>query len=254
MKTIVSVVALLSLAALPARAEDSAEAKIRSLVRQIGYGAGIHNFKNYVLRANEDYRTNADKFLGKAEETLAALKKDASLKDADKKAVEDIEKTVKQYHANLETAKKMIADGKSITDIDTAVKVDDTAAKAALEMLQKDRKWTALDRLDAALGYVGAIHHFKNYVLRGKEDYKTWAAAKFKDAHAAIDELRKDATMGDKEKKALDDIEGVVKKYEGNVDVVTKMMADKKSVKEIDTAVKVDDAPATAGLAVLRKE
>lgn len=243
-------VVLAALAALPARAED-ADAQIRSLVRSLGYGAGIHNFKNYVLRGTDEYRVNADKFFTEAEKTIAGL--GGSLKDDEKKALDAISGVVKKYHENLAVAQKMIGEGKSITEIDAAVKVDDTPALEGLAKLQAGRTWSALDKLDAALGYGGAIHNFKNYVLRGKEDYRTAAIARFKEVTDQIAALRADKSLDEAGQKALKDIEGVVMKYSGNVGVAQKMISEKKGVAEIDKAVKVDDAPATAALAVLRK-
>ncbi len=240
--------------AQPPLQEDAAASQIRTLVRSLGYGAGIHHFKNYVLRGKDDYRTRAEQCFTKAEETIAALRGIKGLTDKEKEALDGIGRVVKQYKANLPTAQKMIAEGKGIQEIDAAVKVDDAPGKAGLAVLRDGRKWSALDTLDAALGYVGAIHHFKNYVLRGTDEYRTNAIARFKEARDAIATLRGDAALGDKEKKALDDIEGVVKRYEANVSTAQTMMAERKSIKEIDTAVKVDDAPAIAGLAVLRKE
>ncbi|MCE9584349.1 MAG: hypothetical protein K8T20_17820 [Planctomycetes bacterium] len=243
--------ALASLPALPARAED-ADSQIRGLVRNLGYGAGIHNFKNYVLRGTDEYRTKSETFLAAAEKAITALRGAAGLKDEEKSALDGIEKVVKQYHANLATAQKMIADKKSVAEIDAAVKVDDAPALAGFKVLQGGRKWTAQDNLDAAVGYGGAIHNFKNYVLRGSEDYRTNALAKFKEAKDAIAALRADPAKKDM-KKSLDDVEGTLKKYEDNVAVVTKMIADKKSITEIDAAVKVDDAAAVAAFEALRK-
>lgn len=238
----------------PAFGADTAEAQIRSLIRSLGYGAGIHNFKNYVLRGKDDYRTKAESFLAKALATITALRADASLKAPEKEALDGIEKVVKQYQANLPVAQKMLGEGKSVKEIDTAVKVDDAPAVAGLGVLMSDRKWTNLDRLDASLGYGAAIHNFKNYVLRGKDEYRTNALARMKDVYAAIAALRADKALGEKEATALGGVEGVVKQYEANVATAQKMIGEGKDIKEIDAAVKVDDEPALAALAVLRKE
>jgi hypothetical protein len=251
---LVAFVALASAGCVSAPAPDTVDAGVGRLVRALGYGAGLHNFKNYVLRGNDEYRAKAGEFLTRARKTIASLRADPGIKDKEKAALEGIESVVRQYQANLPAAQKMIADGKSVKEIDAAVKVDDAPAIAGLAVLRSGRTWTALDNLEAALGYGGAIHNFKNYVLRGKDEYASNAVARFKDAADALVALRADSSLGGKERQALDDIEGVLKKYAANVDKVRKMTADGKSIPDIDAAVKVDDAPATAGLAVLRKE
>lgn len=238
----------------PLYGADNAEAQIRSLIRSLGYGAGIHNFKNYVLRGKDDYRTKAESCLAKALETITALRANAELKAPDKEALEGIEKVVKQYQANLPVAQKMLGEGKGVKEIDTAVKVDDAPALAGLGVLMTDRNWSGLDRLDAALGYGGAIHNFKNYVLRGKDEYRTNALARMKDVYAAIESLRTDKLLGKEQHAALGVVEGVVKQYEANVAAAQKMIGEGKEIKEIDAAVKVDDTPAIAGLATLRGE
>src|SRR6185295_3100571 len=126
--TVAIVVALL--------AQSRVEPQELNLTRALGYGAGIHHFKNYVLRGADDYRTKADESLGEAEKILASLRVAPDATPKDKEAVDAIEKVVKQYRANLPVAQKMHAEGKSIQEIDTAVKVDDAPAVAGLAVLR----------------------------------------------------------------------------------------------------------------------
>jgi hypothetical protein len=249
---IASVAVLTLLAVLPARAQDT-EARIRSLVRSLGYGASIHDFKNYVLRGAGQYRVDADRFLEKAAGTVADLRGSKSLRADERQALDAIASVIGAYRANLTVAQKMLKDGRSIPEIDAAVRVDDARAAEGLAALRKGRTWTALDNLEAALGYSGAIHDFKNYVLRGREEYRTNAAAHFQEVSLQIGRLRSDTSLGEREKKAVDDLDGVVRKYEANLEVVRRMIDEKKSVADIDAAVKVDDTKAIAALAVLRK-
>jgi hypothetical protein len=249
---IASLAVLTLLAVLPARAQDT-EAQIRSLVRSLGYGAGIHDFKNYVLRGADQYRVGAERFLKKAGDTVANLRGSAALKADEKQALDAIASVIGTYRANLAVAQKMIGEGRSISEIDAAVRVDDARAAEGLAALRKGRTWTALDTLEAALGYSGAIHDFKNYVLRGREEYRTKAVARFHEVARQIATLRADTSLGEKERKAVDDLDGVVRTYAANVDVVRRMIGEKKSVTDIDAAVKVDDTKATAALVALRK-
>ncbi len=249
---ITSLAVLTLLAALPARAQDT-DAQIRSLVRSLGYGAGIHDFKNYVLRGKDEYRVDAEGFLKKAADTVAALRGSAAVKADEKQALDAIAVVIGAYRSNLAVAQRMSKEGRSISEIDAAVRVDDARAAEGLAALRKGRTWTALDTIEAALGYSGAIHDFKNYVLRGREEYRTNAVARFHEVARQIATMRADTSLGEKERKAVDDLDGVVGKYAANVEVVRRMIGEKKSVADIDAAVKVDDTKALAALLTLRK-
>ncbi|HUU34461.1 MAG TPA: hypothetical protein VMW48_10375, partial [Vicinamibacterales bacterium] len=115
------------------------------------------------------------------------------------------------------------------------------------------RTWTALDALESALGYDGAIHHFKNYVLRGSDEYRRNALARFQDVARHSAALGAGTSLGAREKAALGDLDGVVRLYVANIEVVRRMIGEKRSVADIDAAVTVDDTPATAALRVLRQ-
>ncbi|MDH4063318.1 MAG: hypothetical protein OEW19_02885 [Acidobacteriota bacterium] len=244
--------AVMLAAGVPVRAQD-ADGQIRSLVRSLGYGAGIHQFKNYVLRGTDEYRVNAEVHFGQAEKALVALRDSTGLTTDQKQAVDAIARVVSKYLANLGVAQKMIREGRSVTDIDRAVRVDDTPAANGLATLRAGRTWTSLDGLEAALGYAGAIHHFKNYVLRGDDEYRAKAAAEFQNVTRAVAALRVEGSRTARQMQALDDLGGVVRRYAANLEVVRTMIGERKSVKDIDLAVKVDDTPATAALAVLRR-
>ncbi len=113
-------------------------------------------------------------------------------------------------------------------------------------------KKAAVTNMVRALGYGGAIHHFKNYVLRGTDKYHVKAGNGFKAASDAIAAYR-NAAPTEAEKATLKEIEGVITQYQDALSVVQTMVAEKKSAKEIDGAVKINDGPATTGIAKLRE-
>jgi len=99
------------------------------------------------------------------------------------------------------------------------------------------------------MGYGNAIHSFKNYVLRGQEKHRQAADANFTSALEILTKLKAagaDATT-------VDAISGVVGKYKDSLSSIKSMVAAKKTAKEIDSAVKISDSPATKGIAALRK-
>lgn len=115
---------------------------------------------------------------------------------------------------------------------------------------QASREIVLLQRLNAALGYGGMIHQFKNYVLRLEPKRRDKVLARMGEAQAAIKTYRALA-KSTLQHQALDGIESVVVKYRAAVDTTTRMIAAGQSSAAIDRVVKIDDGPALEGLKVL---
>ncbi len=101
-----------------------------------------------------------------------------------------------------------------------------------------------------ALGYGGAVHQFKNYVLRGEDKYARAAEAGFAEAQEIVTALQAGADTG--QAAALTGIAGTIAQYQAALPKVQAMVAEDKTPTEIDQAVKIDDKPAIEGLATLR--
>lgn len=249
-----------------AAAQDSKQSLISSLVRQLGYGAAIHNFKNYELRSDDKYRVNAEKYFAAAEKTIAALRNSGALSVQESIAVDEIGQMIDGYQAGLPMMEKLYASSVSKIrvhkQIDEAVKVDDTAALAALEQLRRPHNWSRLEAMEYALGYGGAIHNFKNFALRGQSQYHTRAAAKFAEAKEILAQLAKDNSLTSQQKQAVADIKHVVFEYSEDLPVLEGTWAPVRNSKvealinmtmvAADRVVRVNDTPALNGLSVLR--
>lgn len=112
-------------------------------------------------------------------------------------------------------------------------------------------KEQALSALISNIGYGGMIHQFKNYVLRKD----TPRIRKIQEAvGASIGALRAYEASGvsAEEAAAIAEIEGVIRKYATNTDLVVKMATAGKTSREIDGAVKISDKPALEGIAALK--
>ncbi len=105
-----------------------------------------------------------------------------------------------------------------------------------------------LSHIQASLGYGGAIHNFKNYVLRGKEEYYQRTISKFDEVSQLVEKFRQLGHLSEKDKQGLDAIEEVGKKYRAAADMVKKMVTAGKTPAEIDAMVKIDDGPALAAM------
>lgn len=115
---------------------------------------------------------------------------------------------------------------------------------------ESGREVVLLQRLNAALGYGGMIHQFKNYVLRQDSGRVAKVSGQIDEAFSIIAEYR---TLGHsaKEIAALDSIEAVIGKYQTSLLNVEGLVQAGKSIHEIDKSVKVDDTPALEALKAL---
>ncbi|MDB3935642.1 methyl-accepting chemotaxis protein [Granulosicoccus sp.] len=130
----------------------------------------------------------------------------------------------------------------------TASKTKDSWEIFAEEIQQKN---VLMDTILTSAGYGGAIHNFKNYVLR--KDAPRMAAARkgFETAQQAIRDYHA-LSISDEESQVLDDISDVFTQYTDALLIATEMAANKASSSEIDDAVKIDDTPALTGLYYLK--
>ncbi len=112
---------------------------------RFGYGGAIHNFKNYVLRANEKY---IDKFRKDYKTITKAINKYKALHDLSEKekdALTIIEETFNKYNSAIKTAEKMYANGKIATEIDKVIKIDDKPAiKSFSTLISEYKKLTSI--------------------------------------------------------------------------------------------------------------
>ncbi len=70
------------------------------------------------------------------------------------------------------------------------------------------------------MGYGGAIHNFKNYVLRGADKYNGRSVSGFGKVLSLVDNIRNKGGLNDKEKAALNGITKVATAYKDAVATV----------------------------------
>lgn len=249
-------------------AQDTKKSLVSTLVRNLGYGGAIHNFKNYELRADKKYLIKAENQFAAAEQTIAALRKTGQLNVEETGALDQIAQMIDGYQAGLPVIQKLYESSLSkvrvLKQIDAQVMVDDTAALAALERLRQPHAWNRVENIEYALGYGGAIHNFKNFVIRGQSQYRTRASAKFTEIQDTLAQLAKDKTLSAEEQKAVADIKRVVFQYAEDLPVLDNTWAPVRAsqvealismtIVAADREASVNDAPALDGLSLLRAE
>ncbi len=266
--TLVAIFALLigAFSSIALAQDDAKQSQISNLVRSLGYGAAIHNFKNYVLRGKHKYRQNASRHFDAAKAAISALQQ-TSLSNEESLALSNIEKVVDEYQAALLVAQEQIESAKKFSEIiittDAMGNVDDAPALEGITTLRKAYQWTDLEALEYALGYGAAIQNFKNYLLRGADKYRSTAKERFEEAGNIVSKISANTDLSDEEKTALADISTMIKGYQkgfpkvkATASYIQKTQHDRlKSlmITSSDKAVKVNDGPAVAGLVVLGK-
>ena len=107
---------------------------------QLGYGQMIHNFKNFVIRGDQDYRSSS--YIQAFEKNINTLKTAKShylqldgVVDIEKNSLQTIEAAYQEYAKKFELAKQLKSQGLSPNEIDKQVVVDDRPAMKALQEL-----------------------------------------------------------------------------------------------------------------------
>lgn len=234
---------------------------ITALWADFGYGGMIHNFKNYVLRHEENYYIEASSNFDGVKGLLAQYR---VLRPAPQEleALTAIEGVVNRYEKALDITRNLISEGKSISEIDDVVKVDDMLAiegMAILKRLYDDQvavdlpvlqKYRNLAELRHALGYDGMIHHFKNYILRQDGIDAERTSNDLRNISGIIDDL-KILELTETELQAVSEVENIVADYAQALQRARDLMAADYTVPEIDSAVQVNDIYAISALITL---
>jgi methyl-accepting chemotaxis protein len=235
-----------------ALADDDNKAAVASLVRNLGYGGAIHNFKNFVIRGDEKYRKAADKTFAASGKLIAQLSKSKGISPEELGALATIGKLIAQYQGHLPKVATLHKQKKTVEAIDEAVAVDDGPAIEALSLLREQHEWNKVQNLEFHIGYGTGIHNFKNFVLRADEKYRARATLGLSKVLLIVARFRSDESVTESQTESLDQIEQVVRAYEEALPKVQSLVGEGKTAIEIDQAVKVDDGPALKGLAELR--
>lgn len=115
------------------------------------------------------------------------------------------------------------------------------------------RKIGYLQELNAAIGYGGMIHQFKNYVLRRERSRIVKVQTKLRAATVALTAYRA-VGVNAKESAALETLTATLVAYVDALAAAEKLAADGKGPQAIDKVIKIDDAPALAAIATLNGE
>ncbi|BDU50675.1 methyl-accepting chemotaxis protein [Haliovirga abyssi] len=106
------------------------------------------------------------------------------------------------------------------------------------------RRSVLISKIRDNFGYGGAIHQFKNYIIRGQEKQIKSFEKQMNSFRENYKEYLKFNDLGEKEKYDLKIINNTFEEYNRNLKLAIKLKEENKTVKEIDSTVKISDGPA----------
>jgi len=179
----------------------------------MGYGGAIHNFKNYVLRGDEKYIQLFHDNRQKIVSLTKAYRDVGNISSEEEQALREIDEMADSYSHAILGAKNMWEEGKTS---------DEAITKLAL-----------IKSLLAEMGYGGAIHSFKNYVLRGDAKYHYQFQERRSAILNTIDSYRALGNVGPRETESLDLIAEMINKYSEAINISKDMRTEGKTSDEV---------------------
>lgn len=109
---------------------------LHSLHAAVGYGGGIHQFKNFVLRKDAPRLKKVHAGFDKAQEIIQEYRS-FKISEQETKALEDISEVFRKYSEATAVITALAEKNASTNEIDTIVKIDDSPALAGIKLLEK---------------------------------------------------------------------------------------------------------------------
>ncbi len=113
---------------------------------------------------------------------------------------------------------------------------------------QVDLRLVYISDIKDSFGYGGAIHLFKNYIIRGRDSYIPKFEKKYVKLKDVVEKYKKLDSLSSSEIKSLENIEKTFDLYHSNLKLAAKLKSEGKSISEIDSVIKIDDTPALNSL------
>ena len=110
----------------------------------------------------------------------------------------------------------------------------------------------ALARINRHFGYGGFIHHFKNYILRQTDDLPAKIENDLRETYRAIDDYRS-LSRSREETQALERLIHTVDIYRAKYEFARRLVAEGKTLRNIEENVQVNDSPALAAMDFLAR-
>ena len=110
-----------------------------------------------------------------------------------------------------------------------------------------------LCRVEHTLGYGGLIHHFKNYVIRGEQQYLERFNQSYIAASKNIRAFKQLATLTQQEKESVEVLEQKIDQYNEQLLIAKELKEQGVGIQKIDTQVRIDDEAAITAIDQLKQ-
>ncbi|MCK5092933.1 MAG: HAMP domain-containing protein [Gammaproteobacteria bacterium] len=233
---------------------------LAELNKTIGYGGFIHDFKDMVLRNDNLLYKKIYSSFGHAQSVISRYKL-AETSDQEIIALNDIEETLGKYLNVAERIFILSEEGKTVKEIDALLRIDDSKAREGLELLdhsaihshkQFDTRSALILEIREELGYGGVIHNFKNFIIRGEQEYYQKALSGLAEVTTLLEDYRNNWSKP-AEKQSLYTIIGIVRNYRRALVQAIRLIDEGKTPEEIDKIIHVDDQPALLAFMAMEK-
>lgn len=227
---------------------------LMDLHRHLGYGGVVHNLKNYVLRSDEQYRTDFYSNIGALSSVLARYRSFRRNPEEDK-ALKIIAIALEDYEVIVERIKQQIDNGVSVITLDQLAERDNDDLINALKVLHQNHinslylkdlslnKAEILSSVISHFGLGGLIDYFKDYVLLHDGYSREKTEESYQAIHKQIDRYL-EIGVTQQETDALTQLKQVADQYFNMLPIVVEMAGRNADVLEIDKRVKVNDTAA----------
>ena len=112
--------------------------KMLEVQKAMGYGGGIHNFKNFVLRKSEKHYKRYKEMMPTSLALLESYRETGALTEIETESLAKVEELLIAYDKGLDMAKALYAEGKIATEVDAVVKINDAPFLAAINALDEE--------------------------------------------------------------------------------------------------------------------
>ncbi|MCP4186799.1 MAG: methyl-accepting chemotaxis protein [Gammaproteobacteria bacterium] len=121
----------------------------------------------------------------------------------------------------------------------------------AMSRLGNQDKAVYLSSLFSSIGYGGAIHQFKNYVLRQAPKYKDRFTTRYQDILGILDQMEANSVVTAAEKEHIAAIRKTIGLYNQATQIAADMIEGGASIRAVDGVIKISDSPAIKAMNAL---
>ncbi len=125
--------------------------------------------------------------------------------------------------------------------------------KIAFDKIKNESKSTMLLQLYNQVGYGGAIHNFKNYVLRKTTKHYNKFIKQYSNIIKLVDQFKNIPFITESEIKHLTNFAQTGKLYKQAIETAKTMFSENATNSEVDKVIKINDEPALNALNALSK-